>query len=186
MKTLNVLKQAVLLATVATISVTAVNAQEKGDMAAGVNLAVGMGDNLTNFGIGAKFQYNITTPIRLEGAFTYFLPKTWGVSGLSEASLSMWDFSVNAHYLFPVGDKITVYPLAGVGILGVHTSYETNLSGLGGYYDASASSSEFNFNIGGGLDFKLSDKIILNAELKYKIGGTWSRFVISAGVAYRF
>jgi hypothetical protein len=32
------------------------------------------------------------------------------------ASVTM-SVMVNAHYLFPVADKITVYPLAGLGIL---------------------------------------------------------------------
>jgi hypothetical protein len=31
--------------------------------------------------------------------------------------MTMWDLSVNGHWLFPLGDKITVYPLAGLGIL---------------------------------------------------------------------
>jgi hypothetical protein len=28
----------------------------------------------------------------------------------------MWDLSANAHWLFSVSDKITVYPLAGLSI----------------------------------------------------------------------
>jgi len=57
-----------------TISVTA-HAQVKGDMAAGGNFVIGMGDDWTNFGIGPKFQYNATDPIRLEGSYTYFFEK---------------------------------------------------------------------------------------------------------------
>jgi len=45
----------------------AVQAQVTGDMAAGGHLAIGVGDNITNVGIGGKFQYNVTDPIRLEG-----------------------------------------------------------------------------------------------------------------------
>jgi outer membrane protein X len=158
--------------------------QEKGAMAVGGNLAVGMGDEIfgtgeefTNFGIGAKFQYNVMTHLRLEGSFTYFFPKTWG--GLAEVKLSMWDLSVNAHYLFPIAEKIKVYPLAGVGILGSKAIIAE------GYIDTSTSTSEFGFNLGGGIDVKLSQAFIFNAEVKYKIGGTWKRFLISAGIAYR-
>ena len=50
----------------------------------------------------------------------------------------------------------------------------------------SASNSEFGFNIGAGADFNLSEKFVINAELKYKVGGDWSRLLISAGVAYKF
>jgi outer membrane protein X len=100
-------KVAVMAIAVFTMSVAA-NAQEKGDMAVGGNLVLGSGDSFTNYGIGAKFQYNVTNPLRLEGSFTYFLKKDY---------LTMWDLSANAHWLFPVADKITVYPLAGLGIL---------------------------------------------------------------------
>jgi len=179
-----VFKKVAIIIIAVTMSM-AVSAQEKGDMAVGGNLAVGMGDEITNYGIGAKFQYNVLTPLRLEGSFTYFLPKTWGAEGLAESKLSMWDLSVNAHWLFPVAEKVKVYPLAGVGMLGTKASASANVDGYGSF-DASASTSEFGFNVGGGIDFKLTQKLILNAELKYKIGSNWNRFLISAGLAYRF
>lgn len=159
-------KVAVMAIALVTMSV-AVNAQEKGDMAAGGNLVLGSGDSFTNYGIGAKFQYNVTNPLRLEGSFTYFLKKD---------NLTMWDLSANAHWLFPVAGKITVYPLAGLGILNYGSSY-------GGY---SASSSDIAFNLGGGIDYKLTDKLVLNAELKYKISDQWDRLLLSAGLAYKF
>jgi outer membrane protein X len=164
-------KVAIVAIAVFTMSV-AVSAQEKGDMAAGGNLVLGLGDSFTNYGIGAKFQYNVTNPLRLEGSFTYFLKKDY---------LTMWDLSVNAHWLFPVADKITVYPLAGLGIL----NYSTDL-GLGAYGVKDASKSDVAFNLGGGIDYKLTDKLILNAELKYKISDRWNRLLLSAGLAYRF
>jgi outer membrane protein X len=159
-------KVAVMAIALVTMSV-AVNAQEKGDMAAGGNLVLGSGDSFTNYGIGAKFQYNVTNPLRLEGSFTYFLKKD---------NLTMWDLSANAHWLFPVAGKVTVYPLAGLGILNYGSSY-------GGY---SASSSDIAFNLGGGIDYKLTDKLVLNAELKYKISDQWDRLLLSAGLAYKF
>ncbi|MDR1371444.1 MAG: porin family protein, partial [Dysgonamonadaceae bacterium] len=55
-----------------------------------------------------------------------------------------------------------------------------------GSYGGSASTSEFGFNLGGGVDFRLTDKLILNAELKYKLGSTWDRLLLSAGLAYKF
>jgi hypothetical protein len=30
----------------------------------------------------------------------------------------MWDAGLNAHYLFFISDRVTVYPLVGAGILG--------------------------------------------------------------------
>ncbi len=159
-----------------TMSMTA-NAQQAGDMAVGANAVFGTGNSFSNFGIGAKFQYNVMDPLRLEGSFTYFFKKNF---------LSMWDASVNAHWLFSISDKITIYPLAGLSMLGTTVSYDLDLGPFGGYAD-SASATEFGFNLGGGIDVPVSDKFIINGELKYKIcGGGWSRLLISAGVAYRF
>jgi outer membrane protein X len=176
-------KVAIAAIAVLTMNVAA-QAQEKGDMAAGANLVLGSGNSFTNFGIGAKFQYNILNPLRMEASFTYFLPKQV-VAGFSEWKRSMWDFSVNAHYLFPVANKITLYPLAGLGFLGTKVSYESDLGELGNY-SSSTSVSEFGFNLGGGIDLKLTEALILNAELKYKISGIWSRLLVSVGLAYKF
>lgn len=159
-------KVAVIAIALVTMSI-AVNAQEKGDMAAGGNLVLGSGNSFTNIGIGAKFQYNVTNPLRLEGSFTYFLTKN---------NHTMWDLNANAHWLFPVADKVMVYPLAGLGILHHGVS-------ILGY---SVSSSDIALNLGGGIDYKLTDKLVLNAELKYKISDLWDRLLLSAGLAYKF
>jgi outer membrane protein X len=164
-----------IMLVVATAFAINVSAQEKGDMAAGANFVLGSGDSFTNYGIGAKFQYNIMDPLRLEGAFTYFLKKDY---------ITMWDLGVNAHWLFSVSDILNVYPLAGVGLL--NYGYDLDL-GLGAYgIDDSASTTDFAFSLGGGIDFKLTEKLMLNAELKYKLSGEWSRLLISAGITYLF
>jgi outer membrane protein X len=167
-------KVAIAAIAVLTMSVAA-GAQEKGDMAAGANLVLGSGDSFTNLGIGAKFQYNVLQQLRGEASFTYFLKKDY---------TTMWDLSVNGHWLFSITDKITVYPLAGLGIL--NYGYDLGL-GLGewGIKD-NASTSDIAFNFGGGVDLKLTDKLIFNAELKYKISDVWDRLLLSAGVAYKF
>ena len=57
---------------VAVTSTTQVQAQEKGDMAAGVQFALGTGDSFTNVGLGAKFQWNVIDRLRLEPSFNFF------------------------------------------------------------------------------------------------------------------
>ena len=145
----------------------ATQAQQKGDMAAGGSLVIGTGDSYTNVGISGKFQYNVIDQLRLEGSLTFFLKKDY---------ISFWDISANGHYLFPVTNQITVYPLAGLGIFGTKVDY-----GLG-----SVTGSDVCFNIGGGIDIKLTDQLFFNGELKYKIVNHWDRFMISAGVTYKF
>jgi outer membrane protein X len=173
MKKVNFFKRTVWFAVMAAVLVINASAQEKGDMAAGGGLVLGTGSSFTNFGIGAKFQYNVTDPLRLEGAFSYFLKKDY---------VTMWDLSVNAHWLFRVSDKMTAYPLAGLGILNSGASFDAGY----GYGSVSSSTSNFGLNLGGGMDFKLTDKLCFNAELKYKIADVWNRLLLSAGVAYSF
>lgn len=146
---------------------TQVLAQEKGEMAVGAQFAFGAGDGISNIGIGAKFQWNVINRLRLEPSFNYFFKKDY---------VSMWDLNANVHYLFPVGGKVNLYPLAGLSVLGA----TANVLGY------SASATEFGLNLGGGVDFDLSEKWVLNVEAKYKISGEWSRFVGLVGVGYKF
>ena len=167
MKTKRVFRSIALFMMVATMSVMTAEAQTKGDKAVGGNLSFGSGDSYSNLGIGAKFLYNVADPIRLEGAFTYFLEKD---------NISQWDLSVYGHYLFNVADKVTLYPIAGLGLYNVKASY----------MGISASESEFGFTIGGGLDYQLTDKLVLTADLKYKMIKDMDRMIISVGIAYKF
>jgi outer membrane protein X len=148
--------------------------QEKGDMGVGANVVVGSfsdSKNSVDFGIGVRFMYNVTKPIRLDGSFNYYFTET-----------APLDFSVNAHYLFNVMPKLNVYPLVGLSVYAFGDSdddidwddedysTETTLGGLG-------------LNIGGGVDYQLTDKIFGNAELKYDLG---MGFAVSIGVVYKF
>lgn len=149
------------------VAVTQVQAQEKGDMAVGAQFAYGTGDSFSNVGLGAKFQWNVIDRLRLEPSFNYFFEKDY---------VSMWDLNLNVHYQFPVGAKFDLYPLAGLSVLGAKAS-------VLGY---SAKDTEFGLNLGGGVDYKLTDTWAINVEAKYKIGGEWSRFIVTAGVVYKF
>jgi len=188
---------AILLALVM-VGFGSVNAQEAGDMAVGANIVFTPGwveesnwaddTKSNNGGFGAKFQYNVTTPIRLEGAFT-FLP------GSDE--LGMWNIFVNAHYLIPVMEKLNIYPIAGLGFM----NYKSN----GGYINLGSALvlnrniagnyTMFGVNVGGGVEYKLSRKVSLQGDLKYVIGFDdtvysdyykTNRFMISIGAVYKF
>ncbi len=159
-----------VLAAIMCLSVVSANAQSKGDMAAGANFNYGFAygdiDDFSNVGIGFKFQYNITDPIRLEASFNKFFKKDY---------LSMYDFMVNAHYLLPVGN-LTVYPAVGLGVVG------TKASVMG----FSASASEFGFNLGAGAELPLTEKINLGAELKYLSAAELNRLTLQLGATYKF
>lgn len=173
------MKKIMLLVAVALLAVTTqVQAQEKGEMAAGVQFAFGTGDGFSNMGIGAKFQWNVINNLRLEPSFNYFFKKDM---------ISMWEINANAHYQFALGNKISLYPLAGLSVMGVSVKVpEIDLGEFGSYGGGSASDTEFGLNLGAGVDFKITDTWAVNVEAKYKIGGEWSRFIATAGVAYKF
>ena len=174
-------KKVAIVAISATINVTAYAQMYEGDKAFGGSLLIA-GDETTLVGIGAKFQYNITDPIRLEGSFSYFFPKKESEKYLGttiETSLNMWNLSLNGHYLLPISDNLTAYPLAGLGIAGL----KAKASALG--YSDSASKNYFGVNLGGGLDFHITDAITFNVEARYLIASEGGIFFLRAGVAFR-
>jgi outer membrane protein X len=178
----SVFKQVAILVIAVMMNVTA-NAQEKGDIAVGGKLETGSGDGLANIGLGGKFQYNVTNPLRLEGSATYFFPKKWRAEGsIMSSKVSMWDFSANAQYLFFLSDKFVLYPLAGLSLFSAETKIENTHNGVW----HNSSTSEAGLNIGGGIDVKITDNLVFNAELKYKTGSDWGRTLVSAGLMYRF
>lgn len=182
----NVLFKRMVMLIIMTVAVSAVTiAQEKGDKAIGANLVIGSGDSFTNYGLGAKFLYNVTDPIRLSAEFDYFFKKDF---------VTMWDASVYGHYLIPVAEKFTLYPSVGLGLINTKASFGQDineslgeLSGILGVdvSGASASSSDFVFSLGGGAEYELTDNLALNGEFRYKIKDG-SRINIALGIAYKF
>ena len=141
---------------------------EKGAMAAGGSLSFGFGDDYSNIGIGAKYQYNIIDNLRLEPSVNYYFKKDNG---------SMWDLCANVHYLFTLYEGLNFYPLAGIGVTGAkdHT------------FDYA--STAFAFNIGAGLEYMFTSNISANVEYKYRVcSGDFvpDRSLLTLGVAYHF
>ena len=146
----------------------AAKAQEKGDKAVGANLVfTAPPGEFDLLGAEAKFRYNIVKFFRLESTFSYLFERDY---------VGRWDLFVNAHVLIPLGDRIRLYPLSGFGILG--------------YNGEKSSATHLGCNLGGGVDYKISDKLILNIEYSYKWeakwNDAWGDSYLSAGVLYCF
>lgn len=144
---------------------------QKGEQNVGAHVLYGT--DASNIGLGVKYQNNITDAIRLEAVGDYYL-KTDG--------FSMFDVNVNGHYLFPLSDKVTVYPLVGIN----YTSWkqESIISHSEEHGGFEIKDSSIGLNIGGGIQYKLTDKIRIGAELKYQTISGASTAVIGAGVTY--
>ena len=146
------MKKFFLMACLLTMS-TALFAQQ-GATSVGINLNYGMHEDYKNFGVGVKTQYEFIDNVRGEASYNYFFKKDY---------LTMYDVNLNVHYLFNAGG-LRIYPLAGVTLLG------TSLEVLG----VKASDSDLGFNVGGGLEFPITNALKFNAEAKYQIVKDWS------------
>lgn len=199
------MKRILFLATLLIAVVSSVSAQ-KGQSAVGINLGAApcleSGASLTNFEIGAKYQYGITDAIRLEGDLSY---------GFKSKGMDVFEISANAHYLFNIGDKIKVYPLVGIGYGHVGGDFsggdidididipdiKSRAYAYPGYNpddeidssdnDSSASSAnKFLFNVGAGAEYALTSKLSVGIEVKYQYMSHFSRLPINLGVTYKF
>ncbi|MCH5237833.1 MAG: outer membrane beta-barrel protein [Muribaculaceae bacterium] len=173
---------------------------QKGDMGVGLNLGVApsleKNASLTNFGIGAKFQYNITNPIRLEADLDYWF---------KAKGMDMFDITANVHYLFNLGSKVKVYPIVGIGYASVGGGYSFDMDDikdiLGKYgsnysqyyddddYDIDGGSSRLNrfiFNVGIGGEYAINSKLSAGIEIKYQYVKDFQRLPITVGATYHF
>lgn len=162
---------------------------QKGDMAGGIQL--NYGTQIESVGIGVKYQYGITDAIRIEPSFDYYFGKGGG---------NMFDFNVNAHYLFGVAPKIHVYPLAGLGYTSwkvgeVSIEYDGGTNWGGQDYSeypgderpsSSSRTGKIAINLGAGVEYQLATNIAINAELKYQIISNFNQLVAGIGVVYKF
>ncbi len=188
------MKKLFLTMCVALVSVVA--SAQQGEKAVGVNLSYGT--EISNLGIGIKGQYGLTDAIRLEAGFDYFLKKD---------DATFWNINLNAHYLFPLAEKIKVYPLAGLTYAHVSTSYDADADYekyvqyckewgqpieskeeyfADGEYGDGGSDSKIGVNLGAGIQYDLNSKWAVNFEVKYQLISDFNQAVVGLGVAYKF
>ena len=135
-------------------------------------------DLFGQFGVGAKLQYGFVDQFRGEVGADFFFKKD---------GVSMFDINGNFHFVVPVVEKFNVYPLAGVNIS--FASLDDTIvavAAIGGV-DLANSKTRIGVNLGGGVEFFVSDKVKLVGEAKYIVSDNgWSRFGANVGVAFLF
>ena len=141
---------------------------QKGIQAAGVHLSYGT--EIESFGIGVKYQYNITDNIRLEPSMNY---------SFENNGVDQFDINANAHYLFPMASNVRIYPLAGLTF--ARWSFPQL---IGGKFSNDAT--RLGINFGGGAEMDITDKLMLNFELKYQFVNDFDQAIFNFGIAYMF
>lgn len=156
-----VMKRFLMVAVLGLFAFTMGAYAQKGEKALGVHL--NYATEVDNAGLGAFFMYNFTDALRGEVAGDYYFKRD---------HLSMCDLNLTLHYLFPVGDYVKLYPLAGLTYTN-WKAFNEHASRVGG-------------NFGGGAQFDVADNFSINLEIKYQLVADFDQAVFSLGGAYRF
>ena len=162
------MKKLLVLVCAAVMSISA--SAQKGEKAIGVNLSYG--SKIKNAGIGVKAQYFLADRLRGEASVDYFFKKDY---------TSMWDINANLHYLFDIAPKTKVYPLVGLG----YTNWNVELELLD-HGTIKATKEKLAVNVGAGIQYELTNKVNVDAEVKYQIIDNYNQVVVGVGLAYKF
>ncbi len=147
------------------------NAQAQEDTRIGAFLAYGT--EIENVGIGANAEFPILENFTISPSFIYYFPKE--EIGIK---INWFELNANLNYYFVDQDDISAYALGGLNYSSVKVTFDQPW--LGSF---SNSDGRIGLNLGGGINFKISDNIIPFAEIKYVIidGG---QLVAGAGVKF--
>jgi len=121
------------------------------------------------FLLGVESRYNITDQIRLAPDVQFLFPKN-KATGL--------DVNFNVHYDFPIADGLRLYPLAGVAMMNNRWSGDSN--------SGSVSTTDFGFNIGGGVLYDLASDAFVDFQFKYTFTENVDPAYFTIGYGIRF
>lgn len=153
-----------------------------------VGLLMGYGIDNTALTIGLDYRYNIKNQLRLAPSVLYMMEKD---------DLSTWYFNADAHYLIRTSEKVTLYPIGGIGLSS--WKYEWDLTNrvvqslleefLEENVGIKRSETKFRFglNLGFGCEMRVSKDLILGAEFKYNLTNRhYDQAMLLARAAYYF
>ncbi|MEZ5106805.1 MAG: outer membrane beta-barrel protein [Draconibacterium sp.] len=144
---------------------------------AGLNYAT----DISNIGLSVDGTYLINEDWEAAAGFTYFFEKNL-------VNWSMLDF--DGHYVFHNNNGLTAYGLAGLNVTFWKIKWE-NVYGdeygdlWSGVLDDVSKGSDVGLNLGAGIRYGLSDKLLFTGEAKYTVS-SGGFLTLTAGVAYCF
>ncbi len=139
------------------------------------------GTAIKEFGAGANAIYTINEKIDIAPGLVYFFPhqedyydgfikNTW------------WSVNFDGHYIPVDNTFFQAYGLMGLSFTSVEVKTDYNFQGK--QFKDRNSTLELGLNIGGGIQFKLTEKIAPFAEAKYTLGEA-NQLVFSLGIIFR-
>lgn len=200
--------KSVVLALVLMCSTNAM-AQQEGLSEAGVNFGLMPGiKGSTNVGIGIKYGYMASDNLRFEASGMYYFKSkgeridhfhAWSKADLEDyisgKSTYWFDLNINAHYLFNVADKVSIYPIFGFTTLFGKTSFKWKdvvsqeaFLPEGQKYTGSYSDKHFRFgvNLGFGAQYEITEDFAITLEAKYKLVKDFADFNAALGCVVLF
>lgn len=125
-----------------------------------IGVSFGMGTNLDNsFGLGIGLGYDLTSNIGFEGEFSQALD----VAGKDDnVDWSLTNISGNVLYHFNLQGPATPYATFGLGW--EHSGIDVKNPDPTALY--LASSTEFAYNFGGGVKYRVSDRFLARGDLR--------------------
>ena len=132
------------------------------------------GTKIESLGVGLRGQYGFMENLRGSLEYKYYIDRH---------NTSAWGISADAHYVFGVSDRVSLYPIAGITFSRWTTDF--GRSGINGI-DEKYSNNRIGANIGFAGQIGLSDNTFLQIEAKEALIKDYTQFVISVGFMYQF
>ena len=187
------MKKFALVVLVALVGMSA--SAQKGQTALGLSFGLapciaGGGTSVKNFGIAAKLQYGLTDKFRGELGLGY---------DFKDFGFGLFHATANFHYMFDVAEKISVYPIVGIGYgrmvndwIDLNDYFDDFYHDYGYYDDCgdygyeTPSMNRFIVQCGIGGEYYINEHFAVNAEAKFQYIKDFKRIPISIGFAYLF
>ncbi|UZR94920.1 outer membrane protein [Chondrinema litorale] len=147
---------------------------EKNNSLSNVQVApfLGVASNI-GLTIGAKGRYMFLENLGVQAGLNYFLPTKDDHANNISSEESGWELELNGVYTFNTTLPINFYAFAGLNLMRNRASFsftEANTEETTTSIPDDKRSTSFGLNLGGGVDYPITEKIIPFAELKYFLG----------------
>ena len=137
----------------------------------------------SSFGVDIRGVFDVNSQFQIVPDFQLFLTNTFEYPAGGESNTTLFAFDLNGHFILNPKRKFIFYLLGGFHLGGwnikdYHEEYREPVDYNDFVFD-------YGVNLGGGIQFKISRKFELFAEIKYPVAKT-HQTIFTPGIAYVF